>query len=58
MFEAASRWIQTGELASVRESLKNRSLNPEEKDEVIICICNLCEVIELIDGYFHCWCLL
>ncbi|OQR69440.1 kinase D-interacting substrate of 220 kDa-like [Tropilaelaps mercedesae] len=33
MFEAAAKWIRSGELASVRESLKNRSLNPEEKDE-------------------------
>lgn len=34
MFEITAKWIRSGEIVSVRESLKNRSLNPEEKDEV------------------------
>ncbi|XP_022648948.1 kinase D-interacting substrate of 220 kDa-like isoform X8 [Varroa destructor] len=33
MFEITAKWIRSGEIVSVRESLKNRSLNPEEKDE-------------------------
>ncbi|XP_028968911.1 kinase D-interacting substrate of 220 kDa B [Galendromus occidentalis] len=33
MFEAAAAWIKTGEVSSVRESLKNRSLMCEERDE-------------------------